>query len=97
MYAVFDPFFFLVVSIDEIRRADISDDLVVALHDLKRTREEQWLAKGKNEVPEWVFCNQEGHPADMQNVKNRHFKKCLTKAGLRTIRFHDCDTRSLHC
>ena len=45
---------------------------------------EQWLAKGKNEVPEWVFCNQEGHPADMQNVKNRHFRKCLTKAGLRT-------------
>ena len=74
---------------NKIRRVDISDDLLVALHDLKKKRMEEWLAKGKNEVPEWVFCNQEGHPADMQNVKNRHFRKCLTKAGLRTIRFHD--------
>jgi integrase len=25
----------------------------------------------------------------MYNVKNRYFHKCLTKAGLRRIRFHD--------
>jgi hypothetical protein len=28
------------------------------------------------------------NPADMQNIKNRHFLKCLANAGLRTIRFH---------
>ena len=26
---------------------------------------------------------------DMHNVKNRHFFKCMEKAGLRRIRFHD--------
>ncbi len=33
--------------------------------------------------------NHEGNPADMHNVKNRHFQKCLAKAGLRQIRFHN--------
>jgi integrase len=74
---------------NKIRRVDISDDLLLALQDLRRKRKEQWLAKGQNEVPVWVFCNQAGNPADMQNIRNLHFLKCLTKAGLRTIRFHD--------
>ncbi len=26
---------------------------------------------------------------DIKNLKDRHFKKCLLKAGLRRIRFHD--------
>ena len=47
------------------------------------------MKKGSNEIPEWVFCNREGKLPDMQNVKNRHFHKCLEKAGLRRIRFHD--------
>ena len=47
------------------------------------------MKKGSSEIPEWVFCNQQGNPPDMQNVKNRHFYKCLEKAGLRRIRFHD--------
>jgi integrase len=46
-------------------------------------------AAGKNEIPQWVFCNKAGNPIDMHNVKNRHFFKCLEKAGLRRIRFHD--------
>ncbi|MBP1601969.1 MAG: hypothetical protein H6Q06_2120, partial [Acidobacteria bacterium] len=33
--------------------------------------------------------NREGNPADMHNVKNRVFFRCLEKAGLRRIRFHD--------
>jgi len=74
---------------DKIRRVDLSKTLMKTLHDLKRMRQEQWLKQGKNEIPEWVFCNQAGNPAVIQNVKNRHFFRCLEKAGLRRIRFHD--------
>ncbi len=73
----------------KLRRIDLSDTLLKALRGLKRRRREEWLKKGSSEIPEWVFCNQQGNPADMQNVKNRHFYKCLEKAGLRRIRFHD--------
>ena len=40
-------------------------------------------------IPEWVFANREGNPADMANLKTRHFFKCLARAKLRRIRFHD--------
>ncbi len=70
-------------------RVDMSDALIDVLFDLRRQRREKWLAQGKNEIPVWVFCNREGNPVDSHNVKNRHFKKCLEKAGLRHIRFHD--------
>ena len=72
----------------KLRRIDLSDTLLKALRGLKRRRREEWLKKGSSEIPEWVFCNQQGNPPDMQNVKNRHFYKCLEKAGLRWIRFH---------
>jgi integrase len=71
------------------RRIDLSTALLGALKDVKRKRQEEWLAKGKNEIPKWVFCNHEGNPLDMHNVKNRHFYPRLKTAGLRSIRFHD--------
>jgi len=74
---------------DKIRRVDLSDDLLNVLKQLKRQRREQWLAKGRNESPQWVFCNRDGNSLDMHNVKSRHFYKCLERAGLRRIRFHD--------
>ena len=74
---------------NRIHRVDLSKTLMQTLRDLKRKRKEQWLEKGKNEIPEWVFCNQEGNPPDMQNIKNRHHYKNLDRAGLRRIRFHD--------
>lgn len=74
---------------DKTRRVDISDTLLGTLQALRHRRMKEWLGKAKNEIPEWVFCNQEGNPADMHNVKNRHFHKCLERAGLRKIRFHD--------
>jgi integrase len=74
---------------DKTRRVDMSDDLLTELSDLKRHRKEEWLSRGENEIPEWVFCNREGNPVDMHNVKNRQFFKCLEKAGLRRMRFHD--------
>lgn len=74
---------------DKTRRVDLSDTLLETLEALRRKRKEQWLAKGHNEVPEWVFGNQQGNAAEMHNIKNRHFYKCLEKAKLRRIRFHD--------
>ena len=74
---------------NNMRRIDLSTALLEALQHLKRKRREEWLAKGKNEIPAWVFCNQEGNPLDMNNIKNRHFHPRLKTAGLRSIRFHD--------
>jgi integrase len=68
---------------------ELSDALLSELSNLKRLRREEWLSKGKSEIPDWIFCNREGNPIDMHNVINRHFKKCLAKAGLRQIRWHD--------
>jgi integrase len=88
---------------EQIRRVDMSDALLHELEALKRKRKAEYLQKGKNEIPEWVFLGpgdivwedgkpvgrEDGQQLDMQNVKNRFFLKCLAKAGLRRIRFHD--------
>jgi integrase len=75
----------------KVRKVDVSDSLLAALLDLRRKRKEALLADGKNELPatEWIFPNQDGGFQDMKNLKNRHFHKCLEKAGIRRIRFHD--------
>jgi integrase len=47
------------------------------------------METGKNEIPAWVFASSEGTSIDVHNVAKREFPKCLAKAGLRRIRFHD--------
>jgi len=56
---------------------------------LKKRRQAEYLAKGSNEIPQWIFCNGEGNPLDYYNLKHSHFEKCLEHAGIRRIRFHD--------
>ena len=75
----------------KIRRVDVSDALMAALLEFRRKRKEALLTQGKNELPatDWIFENEAGGFLDMKNLKKRHFKKCLEKAGLRCIRFHD--------
>jgi len=73
----------------KIRRVDLSDELLAEPALLRKKRKEEWLSKGKNEIPEWVFCNQKGGWLDASNVVNRHFLKCLEKARLPRLRFHD--------
>jgi integrase len=73
----------------KIRRVDLSDELISGLRELERSRRADWLAKGKNEIPEVVFCNELGGRMDAANVSERHFHRCLKKAGVRRIRFHD--------
>ncbi len=74
---------------DRVRRVDLSDALLEALRDHRQAKRQEWLKKGVNKIPRWVFASREGSPLDMYNVKNRHFYPNLTKAGLRRIRFHD--------
>jgi len=74
---------------DKIRKIDLSDALAAELKKLKRHRKEEWLAKGHTEIPKWVFCAENGNFMDPYNLKDRYFYKCLEKAGLRRIRFHD--------
>ena len=75
----------------KIRKVDVSDALMSALLVARRNRKEALLAQGTNELPatEWIFRNEDGGFHDMKNLKKRHFEKCLEKAGLRQIRFHD--------
>jgi integrase len=75
----------------KVRKVDVSDALMSALLELRRKRKEALLADGRNELPAtiWIFENENGGFQDMKNLKNRHFHKCLEKAGLRRIRFHD--------
>ena len=67
----------------------MSDALIDTLRQYRQAKRKEWLKKGLNEIPRWVFANKQGNPPDMQNVKNRHFYPNLNKAGLRRIRFHD--------
>jgi integrase len=71
------------------RKIDMSDALIVELQAMRKRRLEDFMKRGVNAIPEWVFCNSDGNAFDMQNVKNRHFHKCLEAAKLRRIRFHD--------
>jgi len=70
------------------RKVDCSDDLLRVLANLRGRRQEQALKSGSQLCP-WVFTCQKGKPVGMNNVKARHFKRVLRKAGLRDIRFHD--------
>jgi len=79
-------------------------ELLHTLEQLRRSRKEEYLRRGSNEIPEWVFLSRgriekdketgelkraEGKRVEIHHVKTRHFHNCLAKAGLRRIRFHD--------
>src|SRR5262245_39541939 len=86
-----------------IRKVDISDALLEELKALKKRRQEEYLGRGKNEIPEWVFLSPgqiiwengkpvgraEGEPLDMKNFRNRVFLKACDRASIRRRRLHD--------
>jgi len=47
------------------------------------------LKKGWKRLPETLFYNEHGKPLDPNNLVKRYFYRCLEKAGLRRVRFHD--------
>jgi len=72
-----------------IRRVDMSRQLAEELRRLKVSRAEEALAKGWAQIPEWIFCNEDGKPLWKSDFERRVFHRIFAKAGLRRIRFHD--------
>jgi len=86
-----------------MRKVDISDVLLHELQVLKKLRKEDYLGRGKNEIPACVFLSpglivweegkpigrKEGQPLDMDNWRNRVFWKACDKAQIRRRRLHD--------
>ena len=71
------------------RRVDLSKQLAEVLKAHLIGTKELTLKKGWKNTPETLFFNDEGWPLDTNNVVKRYFFKCLEKAGLRRVRFHD--------
>jgi integrase len=70
------------------RRIDMSKQLSEVLQELKARRREEYCARGQD-LPRWVFVNQDGTQLDHSNFRKRVFEKLLVTAGLRRVRFHD--------
>jgi len=68
----------------ELTRKKFADQLNKNAQDLKSCED-----FGQTDIPKWVFCAENGNFMDPYNLKDRYFYKCLEKAGLRRIRFHD--------
>jgi integrase len=71
-----------------VRRVDLFDELIAVLKEHLRQQKEFWLGEGRPQ-PDWLFPNLEGGWSDMRNIADRHFDRCLEKAGLHRRRFHD--------
>jgi integrase len=85
------------------RKVDVSDALLQELQSLKKRRQAEYLSRGKNEIPEWVFlspgrlvwkdgkaiAHDEGRPMVMNNYSYRVYSKACDKANVRRRRLHD--------
>jgi integrase len=74
---------------DKSRRVDMSRQLAETLRIHLLETKKTMLKKGWKEPPEWLFYNEQRNFLEINNVRKRYFHKCLEKAGLRRIRFHD--------
>jgi integrase len=85
------------------RAVDVSTILLAELQVLKKQRQAECLAQGKNEIPDPIFLGpgqiiwKDGKPVgrserehvDMDNFRNRVFWKACDKAKIRRRRLHD--------
>ena len=71
-----------------IRRVDMSQQLTEVLKQHRTAMRTESLKRG-TPMPEWVFTHQSGKRLTATNMANRIFHRCLEKAGLRQVRFHD--------
>ena len=72
----------------KIRRVDMSKQLSEALSIHKNNMRKETLRKGRS-VIRWVFTQPNGRPLTATTIANRIFHRCLERAGLRRVRFHD--------
>ncbi len=70
------------------RIVDMSPELASAIADMIRRRREVWLAAGRNELPEWLFCNSAGNPLDYSRFA-KAWNRMQAAAGVRRRRPHD--------
>src|SRR5262245_41710793 len=86
----------------KIRKVDVSNVLLRELQALKKPRKEEYLSRGKDEIPDWSSSlgeiiwedgkpvgRKEGHPLDTKNFRNRVFLKATDKAQIRRRRLND--------
>ncbi len=71
----------------KIRRVHISPQLLGVLQRIKEIRQLEAMSEDK-ELSEWIFLSPEGLRWDDRNLR-RGFYRCLDKAGIRKVRFHD--------
>ena len=71
------------------RRVDMSRQLQETLLTLFETRKEEAWRHGLGQVPEWVFCDEEGKLLWESTVRTCIFYPALHRSGLRRIRIHD--------
>jgi integrase len=85
------------------RSVDLSQVLLSELTILKKQRQAEYLARGKNEIPDHIllgtgvlvkdedgtYHRTEGRPWDMNNWRNRVYWKACDKAQIRRRRLHD--------
>lgn len=71
-----------------IRCLDMSQQLTEVLKRHRTAMRIESLKHG-TPMPEWVFTHQSGKRLTTTNMANRIFHRCLEKAGLRQVRFHD--------
>lgn len=80
-----------------IRRVDLSDELAAVLKIHVQEQREYWLKHPRKNPdgtlitapPLWLFPNEQGGWPDMRNLAERHFYRCLEKAGLHHRRPYD--------
>jgi integrase len=69
------------------RMVDISEQLYTEMKELFRKRKKEALATGSGEIVETIF-HTGGKPTSQNTIRNI-WKRMLTKAGIRGMRFHD--------
>jgi len=72
----------------KIRRVDMSQQLSEILSIHKNNMRKEALRNGRPLV-KWVFTQPNGKPLTATTIANRIFHRCLERAGLRRVRFHD--------
>ena len=72
----------------KIRRVDMSMQLTETLRIHRNDLRKESLRCG-SPMSQWVFNQPNGKPLTATTAANRMFHRCLEKAGLRRVRFHD--------